>query len=463
MAVRVLVGGSLMHGGGINAQAFAADLDRHRIDYVAADAGSSDPGPHYLGSGESMTHRAGLKQALEGMLVAVRQRNIPLLIGSAGIAGRKEQVDLFRDLILEIADERKLAPFKLATVYSDVTKERIKKALSEGRVTPLGPVPPLTPEEVDGTSHVVAMMGAEPLIEALRDGADVVVAGRSSDSALFAAFALWKGAAVAPTWHMSKTIECGALCSERGPGVSTGIWAEVDSEKFVVGTTNPAVDARCTPLSVAAHTLYENSSPYYLYEPSGMIDTRNSNYRQLDEWSVEVTGTEFKEAEQYTVKLEGASLAGYRTLTIAGVDDPILIGQLDEYLETCRKKTLASLQSQGFDADKVTIHFRRYGSGEAVTDGLAVAIIADIIAPDQETANAGANMIHGSLLHGTYKGRIGTAGNMAFPFSPCDLPAGPVYKFSVWHLMAIDDPVEPFTIQMHEVNRVAELVGANRG
>lgn len=462
MAVRVLVGGSLMHGGGIDAAAFAADLDRHHIDYVAADAGSSDPGPAYLGSGESMTHRAGLKQALEGMLVAVRERNIPLLIGSAGIAGRCEQVDLFRDLIFEIAKERNLKPFSLATIYSDVSTDRVNQALAAGKVTPLGPVVPLTREIVDGSTHIVAMMGAEPMIKALSEGADVVVAGRSSDSALFAAFALWKGSAAAPTWHMSKTIECGSLCSERGPGVSSGIWAEVDGDRFVVGTTDPAVDARCTPLSVAAHTLYENSSPYFLFEPSGMIDTRDASYQQRDEWSVEVSGTRFDEAEQYTVKLEGASLVGYRTLTIAGIDDPILIAQLDDYLDVCRQKTLSKLQSQGFNSAEVMINFRRYGAGEAIDGGMAVGIIGDVIGPDQETANAGANMLHGALLHGTYAGRMGTAGNMAFPFSPCDVPAGPVYRFSVWHLMAIDDPLEPFDIQMHAVNRVAEAVGANR-
>lgn len=457
MAVRVLVGGSLMHGGGIDAEAFASDLDRYNIDYVAADAGSSDAGPYYLGTGEPMTHRAGLKQALAGMLSATRRRGIPLLIGSAGMAGRKEHVDLFRDLLIEIAEEQAVPPFTLATIYSDVSPERIKTALREDKVTPLGPVPPLDEATIDGSAHVVAMMGAEPMIEALRRGADVIVAGRSSDSALFAALPLSRGSAKAPTWHMSKTIECGALCAERPAGASTGIWAEVDGDRFVVGTTSES--SRCTTLSVAAHTLYENASPYFLLEPSGMIDTRDSKYQQHDDRSVEVSGTRFEDAAQYTVKLEGASLVGYRTLTIAGIDDPILIDQLDSYLEGCRERVLKQLARQGFAADKVTIGFRRYGSGGEVPEGMAVGIIGDVIAPDQETANAGANMLHGSLLHSTYPGRVGTAGNMAFPFSPCDVPAGPVYRFSVWHLMAIDDPLEPFDVQFHSVG-AKETVGA---
>lgn len=457
MAVRVLVGGSLMHGGGIDAAAFAADLDRYNIDYVAADAGSSDAGPHFLGTGLPMTHRVGLKQALAGLLIETRKRGIPLLIGSAGMAGRREHVDLFRELLEEVAAEEPVPPFTLATIYSDVSQERIKTALREGRVKPLGPVPALDEATVEGTAHVVAMMGAEPFMEALRQGADVIVAGRSSDSALFAALPLSRGAAKAPAWHMSKTIECGALCAERPAGLSTGIWAEVDGDRFIVGTTSE--ESRCTPLSVAAHTLYENASPFILLEPSGTIDTRGSKYEQYDDRSVEVSGTHFEEAKQYTVKLEGASLVGYRTITIAGIDDPILIDQLDSYLDRCRHSVLKSLARQGFAADRVTVGFRRYGSGEEVPGGMAVGIIGDVIAPDQETANAGANMLHGVLLHSTYPSRVGTAGNAAFPFSPSDIAVGPVYRFSVWHLMAIDDPLEPFEIQLHRVGS-SEPAGA---
>ena len=197
MGIRVLVGGSLMHGGGMDAAEFEENLERYHVDYVATDAGSTDPGPYYLGSGVPMTHREGLRQSLEGMLVATRKRGIPLLIGSAGIAGRREQVDLFRDLILEIARERELPRLYLATIYADVPDQTVKAALAEGRISPLGPVPPLTQDTVASTEHIVAMMGAEPLMAALERGADVVLGGRSSDAALFTAFSLSKNAPVA--------------------------------------------------------------------------------------------------------------------------------------------------------------------------------------------------------------------------------------------------------------------------
>ena len=197
MGVRVLVGSSLMHGGGADAAEFEELLDAHRPDYVASDAGSCDPGAYYLGTGLPMTHREGLKQSLDAMLVGTRKRGIPVLIGSAGIAGRREQVDLFRNLISEIAQERSLPSFTLATIYADVPKHVIRTALADGRIAPLGPVAQLSNDGIETTDHVVAMMGAEPIVATHEQGPDVVDAGRWRDQALFEAFAMWQKAGTA--------------------------------------------------------------------------------------------------------------------------------------------------------------------------------------------------------------------------------------------------------------------------
>ena len=38
------------------------------------------------------------------------------------------------------------------------------------------------------------------------------------------------------------------------------------------------------------------------------------------------------------MKLEGAAIVGYRTIFIGGMRDPILIGQLDSFLDNVRKR-----------------------------------------------------------------------------------------------------------------------------
>lgn len=49
-------------------------------DLIAVDAGSSDPGPHYLGAGKPFTDRAGVKRDLRYMIVAGVKHNIPVVI-----------------------------------------------------------------------------------------------------------------------------------------------------------------------------------------------------------------------------------------------------------------------------------------------------------------------------------------------------------------------------------------------
>jgi hypothetical protein len=46
---------------------------------------------------------------------------------------------------------------------------------------------------IDSSSRIVGMMGVEPLQQAISDGAKLVLAGRCSDSALFAAIPLMQG------------------------------------------------------------------------------------------------------------------------------------------------------------------------------------------------------------------------------------------------------------------------------
>ena len=46
------------------------------------------------------------------------------------------------------------------------------------------------------------------------------------------------------------------------------------------------------------------------------------------------------------------------------------------------------------------------------------------------------------MLHTGHPGRVATAGNLAFPYSPSDLHGGEVHRLSVYHLMRVDDPLE---------------------
>jgi hypothetical protein len=86
----------------------------------------------------------------------------------------------------------------------------LKEHLKMGHIPSMGYLPELTEKDIDDSEHIVGLMGAEPIQEALRQGAQVVLAGRTSDTAVYSAIPLLRGFAPGKCWHAAKVLECGA-------------------------------------------------------------------------------------------------------------------------------------------------------------------------------------------------------------------------------------------------------------
>lgn len=84
---------------------------------------------------------------------------------------------------------------------------------------------------------------------------------------------------------------------------------------------------------------------------------------------------------------------------------------------------------------------RLWGEAEPLAGerGHEVGVLFEVIADTQELANVICSTLRSTFLHYGYPGRKATAGNLAFPFAPSDIPFGPVYEFSVYHLMEITE------------------------
>ena len=63
-----------------------------KVDYIGVDAGSTDPGPYYLGSGKSFTNRDAVKRDLALALPKALEQKAPFIIGSAGGAGSEARI-----------------------------------------------------------------------------------------------------------------------------------------------------------------------------------------------------------------------------------------------------------------------------------------------------------------------------------------------------------------------------------
>ena len=314
-------------------------------------------------------------------------------------------------------------------------------------------MPPLDQREIDAATVVVAQMGAEPFLKALdeSEGVDVVVSGRSYDPSPTAAMAIRAGFDPALAWHMGKIMECGALCAEP---VGRNVMGYLRRDHFEIEPLNPA--ERCTTASVAAHTLYEKTHPFLLAGPGGTLDLSNCKYEQVTDRRVRVSGSRFEPARHYTVKLEGAKTSGWRSIFIAGARDPIFIAQIDDILPKVIAGARAYFSEVPEESYRIIPHL--YGKNGVMgelepvkTPAHELCIIVEVAAATQSLATAICGKVRTSLMHTPYPGRIATAGNLASPFTPLEIPLGEACEFNVYHLMKIDSPTALFPIHYEDI------------
>jgi len=199
--------------------------------------------------------------------------------------------------------------------------------------------------------------------------------------------------------------------------------------------------------------LYEKTNPYILPGPGGAINLHESKFEQIDDNKVRVSGSRFVPTEEYFVKLEGVKRVGYRTISCAGVKDPIMISKIDSITESVRDRVKNNFESYGIK--DFFLDFKVYGRNGVMgmfpdaphSKSDELLIIIEAVAPTQEQADTICGFARSTMLHFGYEGRIATAGNLAFPFSPSDAKMGEVFEFNVYHLMKVKDPKTLFPIE----------------
>lgn len=439
-------------GYGFPESSLTAALERD-LHFIGVDGGSTDPGPFYLGSGQCLNSKKSMKRDLRLLLLAGVPRKIPVVIGTCGGAGAEPHLKIVADLAREIAREEGLQ-FRMALIHADQQQSSVKSWLQQGRISALRNVPPLTEATVERSNRIVGMMGAEPFMQAIAGGADVILAARASDAASWAACAMSRGLPPAPSWYSGKMLECGTASAT--PKGHDCLLATVRHDSVEVEPTNPA--RRCTPLSVATHSLHENASPTIHEEPGGLLDTTDCEFTAVSDRAVRIDGMQWKE-RPYDIKLEGTEFRGFRAITICGTRDPILIGQIDSYLMAVREDVKSRASAFGVTEDKYQLVFHVYGKDGVMGPSEPVkqfrshelGIVVEVVADDEEDAISVLGIARVIVGKVDFPGRLCKSGNMAFPFSPSDIPVGPTYRFSVFHVVKPDDPYSMFPIEYEEV------------
>lgn len=418
-------------------------------DYYCCDSGSDDIGPFPLGSDSCASMYDWQKHDLELMLVAARKQNVPMIIGSSGDTGTNSRVDMYVNIIKDLARKHQLPSFKLVYFYSEVEKEHLKQRMIDGAVIEgLDGRDEFTLEELEKTDRIVAVAGVHPFVKALEMGADVIIGGRSSDAAVFGAAAIFEGFPENHSYYLGKVLECASFCAEPYMAKETVI-GTITKDDVKVTAMHP--DQRCTVASVAGHAMYERSNPFFEYFAGGMLDMTNCKYEQIDEKTTKTTGQVFVPIQgKVKVKLEGSGKIGERFIGFVGIRDPYTIKHIDKVIDWARSQV-----EERFNNVNYQLYYNVYGQNgvmgalepvnEIRSHELCIMVegIADTIKDAEEVALIGSRQIFYARLPEVK----GTAGTAAFVVDGV-LPAPASYEWTMNHTISVDDPMELF--ELHE-------------
>jgi hypothetical protein len=399
----------------------------------------------FLGSDEPYNDPDWERLDLERLLEGVDRLGVPLIVGSCGGAGTDRGVEAYGQIVDRIGRARGRT-YKTALIFAEQTREWLREQV---RASAPGHVRPTTPrldepveDAIEATDRLVAAMGSQPILDALDGGAEVVLAGRACDDALFAAAGIRHGAEPAVAYLAGKVLENASLVAE--PFVlRESILAELEDDDLVLEPM--LAEQRCTVVSVAAELMYERRTPLEQHGPDGVLDLGAINIEQIDERRVRLRGAVYRDAAP-TLKVEGAGAVGYRSMCIAGCRDPRMIAALDPILEDLRTKVAATgaqvaTNVYGRDAVMGPLEPVRAAPHE-------VGIVVETLAPTQGEANSAALLAKRLLFSAKFPSQKQTGGSIVSMIDEY-VECGRSYRWTVNHVIPVPDTAAPFRIEMH--------------
>ncbi len=445
---------------GINEYAYKQAL-KMEPDSIAADAGSLDPGPYYLGAGLPHVANYKMKNDCRIMMEGLSLHKTTMVMGTAGGSGGRPHIKWHLDIMNEVAKEMG-KKYKVAVIDTTLDKEYLKSRVKNEKIEGLSHDTYLNEEIIDNCTEIIAQIGVEPIIDALNMNPDIVLAGRACDNACFAAEPVRQGFNKGLALHLGKIIECGSACAIPLPSskiMRTPMMGILEEDSFVVEPVTD--DWICTVRSTAGHEVYERTNPQFQLEPGGALDMRSSIITQNSDRSVKISGSKWiEDQESYKVKIEGAEKVGHRSLFIVGARDPAFIDNVDWILNFTKDRITQEFEPKGLKEGKdYQLIFKVYGKDGVMgslepikeTSSHELGIIMEVIAPTAEMAHDICYFGKYGLVWCNYPGRITISGNVAYAFSPSILDGGEVYQLTVHHLLPVDMKSSLFPIEIVEI------------
>ena len=238
------------------------------------------------------------------------------------------------EAVAEVADTLGLSP-TIAYVNGDTLLPR----LDELREAGIDILDPETGEPVAPIAYISAnaYLGAWGIVEALNQGADIVVTGRTTDAAIVAGPAAWHHGWARDDWDAmagavaaGHVIECGTQATGGNysffteiPGLERAGFpiAEIEADGSSVITKHPGTGGAVTVGTVTSQLLYEIGPPGYLGpDVTARFDTMQLSQEGPDR--VRMSGTKGERPPEL-LKVSMNAWGGYRSdivLALTGLD-----------------------------------------------------------------------------------------------------------------------------------------------
>lgn len=265
------------------------------------------------------------------VLPELLERNVRVITNAGGLNPRA-----CRNRIFEVAKDLGVQGLRVGVVEGDDLLPRLKDLIAAGHA--LKNMENGEPMEkiVDQVMSANAYLGAWPVVEALSQGAHIVLCGRVTDTALALAPAIHEFGWGPEDWNRlaagtiaGHIIECGAQCT--GGNFSRfwevpDLWnvgypvVEAREDGTFVVTKHEGTGGMVTVDTVAEQLVYEMGDPKGYITPDVTADFTSIRLRQDGKDRVEVSGIQGGPKTPF-LKISGSYLAGYKAsgqITLSG-------------------------------------------------------------------------------------------------------------------------------------------------
>jgi hypothetical protein len=265
------------------------------------------------------------------VLPELKERNVRILTNAGGLNPKA-----CRNRIFEVARELGVTGLRVGVVDGDDLLPRLPELIAAGHTLKnMDTGEPLAPL-VDKVMSANAYLGAQPIVDALGQGAQIVLCGRVTDTALALAPMIHEFGWGMKDWDLlaagtiaGHIIECGAQCT--GGNFSRfwevpDLWnvgypvVEAREDGTFVVTKHEGTGGMVTVDTVGEQLVYEMSDPTGYITPDVIADFTSIRIRQDGKDRVEVSGIKGKPNTPF-LKISGSYLAGFKAsgqITVAG-------------------------------------------------------------------------------------------------------------------------------------------------